>query len=275
MAQRFRALVAYDGAAFHGWQIQSAAHTVEGELTRALAQVHGRLGSTLPLKVQGASRTDAGVHAEGQVAHFDYHGDMDARRLARAINAVSDPAVRVLHLEPAPSDFHARHDARGKQYRYRLWAHSESHPLRRHQAMHVRHALDLDAMRAGAPQLLGTHDFTSLRASGCAAASPVVTLTRLEIQGTPPALELVVEGTAFLKYMVRNLVGTLLEVGRGRLDADAIPALLRAKDREQAGETAPPHGLRLMWVRYPEHPWRSGEAVLPGPGAVVERLTDQ
>ena len=208
-------------------------------------------------KVQGASRTDAGVHAEGQVAHFDYDGEMDAYRLRKGLNAVTDRAVRVLEVEATDPEFHARHDARGKQYRYDIWAHAVHHPLYRGTTLHVWRSLDLEAVRRAAPHFLGERDFSALRAAGCDARTPVTRLTRLELVGSTPALSVIVEGTSFLKYMVRNLVGTLIDVGVGRREPDSIPDLLAARDRHQAGQTAAPHGLRLMWVRYPRPAGRS------------------
>jgi tRNA pseudouridine38-40 synthase len=254
---RFRALVAYDGAPFHGWQIQPGVATVEGELTAALARIAGRA-----CKVQGASRTDAGVHALGQVIHFDYEGRLGPAELQKALNAIASPAVRLLHCEAAESGFHARHDARGKLYRYDLWLERVHHPLYRARSLHVPGRLNLSAMRAATAHFLGERDFSALRAAGCDAPSPVVEVHRVEVGGEPPNVAIWVEGAAFLKYMVRALVGTLLDVGRGRRPADSIPALLERGDRGQAGMTVGPEGLHLVWVRYPEHPWSQGAAAL-------------
>ncbi|MBN1946732.1 MAG: tRNA pseudouridine(38-40) synthase TruA [Bradymonadales bacterium] len=247
---RFRALVAYDGTDFFGWQIQPTVRTVEGELTTALARISQRIS-----KVQGASRTDAGVHAEGQVIHFDYQGRMTAAELLRGLNALSGPDVALLRCETAADSFHARHDARGKLYRFDLWADRIGHPLFRRTTLHVPYRLDLDAMRQAAGHLVGEHDFSCFRASTCDAPSPRLRLSRLELVGNPPLLQFLVEGTAFLKYMVRTLVGTLLEVGRGRRSPDSMVELLQTADRTQAGETVGPRGLHLVRVDYEQRLW--------------------
>lgn len=251
---RYRALVVYDGTSFHGWQTQPKTRTVEGELTTALAQISGA-----HKRVQGASRTDAGVHAEGQVAHFDYEGPMNAWQLREGLNALSGHDVRVTAVEQISDDFHARHDAHGKLYRYDLWNARVHHPLYRRVTPHIIGSLDLDKMRRAAGHFEGEHDFSSIRGAGCSAYSPVVSLHRVEITSTGPVVRTFVEGSAFLKYMVRTLMGTLIEVGRGRRDPDSIPELLLQKDRTKAGKTAQPMGLRLIHVRYPDFPWDDGE----------------
>ncbi len=250
---RFRGLVAYSGTDFHGWQIQPDVRTVEGELTDALETI-ARTRS----KVQGASRTDAGVHAEGQVMHFDYEGSMRPDQLKNGLNAVSSRDVRVMALEPCPSDFNARHSARGKLYRFDLFLGRAHHPLYRGTSWQIQGDLDISAMRAAAQHFLGTHDFTSLRAAGCSAPSPVLTLSRIDILEETPHITIMVAGNAFLKYMVRTLVGTLVRVGRGKRDPESIPALIEAKDRSQAGTTARPEGLRLVYVNYPDFLWSDG-----------------
>lgn len=251
---RYRALVAYDGSAFHGWQTQPTVRTVEGELSKALTKIAGR-----NKRVRGASRTDAGVHSEGQVAHFDYDGCMDAWRLREGLNALCGHDMRVMVLEEVDPDFHARHDAWGKLYRYDLWNDRIEHPLYRRWATHMKGPLDLDAMRRAARHLEGEHDFTSFRGAGCSALSPTVFLEKVAIRATGPLVRVYVEGSAFLKYMVRNLTGALIDVGQGRQDVDSIPDLLESRDRTKVGKTAPAKGLRLIYVRYPHHPWDDGE----------------
>jgi tRNA pseudouridine38-40 synthase len=246
---RYRARVAYDGTDYHGWQIQPNVPTVEGELTRALAQI-----SQAESKVQGASRTDAGVHAEGQSIHFDYDGPMDAAELAKGLNGVSAWDVRVIECAQTEGDFHARHHACGKLYRYDLWADPVSNPLRRRYATHVPGPIDVEAMKRAAAHFVGEHDFTALQSASCEAPSPILMMNRVEIVGTAPALSVYVDGAAFLKYMVRTMVGTLLEVGHGRREADSIPDLLASRDRSQAGRTAKAHGLHLVEVRYDRPP---------------------
>lgn len=250
---RFRGLVAYRGSAFHGWQIQPDVRTVEGELTDALETI-----TRTRSKVQGASRTDAGVHAEGQVMHFDYDGDMRPDQLRDGLNAVSSRDARVMTVEPCPSDFNARHSARGKLYRFDLYRGRAHHPLYRATSWQIQGQLDLAAMRSAARHFIGTHDFSCLRAAGCSAPSPILTLSRIDIIGDAPHITIMVAGNAFLKYMVRTLVGTLVRVGRGRRDPESIPSLIEAKDRSQAGDTARPEGLRLVYVNYPNFPWLDG-----------------
>ena len=261
---RHRLLVTYDGAPFHGWQIQRDVRTLEGELTNALSRLAGQ-----PLKLQGASRTDAGVHALGQVAHFDYDGRLGPPELLKALNALAHPAVRVWRCEPCAPDFHARHDARGKLYRFDLWVDRIHHPLHRERTLQVKQRLDLEAMQRGASHLVGHHDFTALRSASCDARSPWVTLHSIDVLGEPPLVRVEVAGAAFLKYMVRSIVGTLLEVGRGHRDPDSLPALLASRDRSLAGPTARPHGLHLVYIRYPGHPWAEGVALTAGSTGVV------
>lgn len=250
---RFRALVVYNGSPFRGWQIQPNVRSVEGELTNALQTL-----SRVRNKFQGASRTDAGVHAVGQVAHFDYDGRMSARQLLLGLNSVSDHAVQVLHVEETADDFNARFHARGKRYRYDLWIGRPHHPLYQWCTGQVKGAIDLELMERAAGHFLGEHDFSCLRASGCSAKSPILRIGRIAFVGAPPVVRVIVEGNAFLKYMVRTLVGTLVDVGRGRRPPDSIPDLIASRDRTRAGNTAPAQGLRLVHVRYPETPWADG-----------------
>lgn len=255
--KRFRILVAYDGGAFHGFQIQADVRTVEGELTDALAQLAGQ-----PTKVHGASRTDAGVHAYGQVAHFDYAGEMSAMRLREGLNAIASDDVRVIHCEEAHSKFHSRHKASGKLYRYDLWNDRVHHPLFRRNSLHIKSRLDLAAMQLAADALCGEHDFTSFRASHCSAKSPVLPIERISLVGQPPLVSVHVEGPAFLKHMVRTIVGTLIDVGRGKRSHESMSDLLAAQDRTKAGDTAEAKGLHLVYVRYVDYPWANGASTL-------------
>jgi len=220
--------------------------TVQGVLAEAFARL-----AQGPVAVHGAGRTDAGVHAAGQVASVRAWTRLAAPELLRALDAVLPADLAVRALERAPDGFHARRDARSKLYRYRLWTGATRAPLRERYALRVRPPLDLPAMREAAAALAGTHDFASFRAAGGSGRTSVRTLTRLAWQGEPGGeLVLDVEGSGFLRHMVRNLVGTLLEVGRGRRRTDAIPALLAARDRRLAGPTAPARGLTLVRVDY-------------------------
>ena len=247
MAPVYRLLLEYDGADFEGWQAQPSGHrTVQGTLETALQRVTGER-----VRVTGAGRTDAGVHAEGQVASVALSGAAEPERLQRALNGVLPADLAVRGLEAAADAFDARRDATGKLYRYSVWNAPVPAPLRRRRALWLRRPLDLPAMRRAAADLVGSHDFRSFRAAGSSVRTSVRTLRRLEVRGEAGgAVELWFEGSGFLRYMVRNLVGTLLEVGSGRRDPGGMPVLLAARDRARAGPTAPAHGLTLVEVSY-------------------------
>jgi tRNA pseudouridine38-40 synthase len=253
----FRLLVEYDGTHLEGWQIQpEPARTVQGVLVTTLARITGVVAT-----VNGAGRTDAGVHAEGQVANTAIATRLAAAELQRALNALLPPDVAVREVAVVPDAFHARRDAQSKLYVYRLWTGIARSPLRERNSLRIRAPLDLDAMRAAALGLVGTHDFSSFRGAGSAVIGSVRTLSRVEIRGERGGdVALDFEGTGFLRHMVRNLVGTLLEVGRGRRAPESIPALLAARDRDLAGATAPAHGLTLIRVRYDFPPESEGLA---------------
>ena len=258
-----RLQIAYDGTAYHGWQIQPEDRTVEGELTRALTTI---LNATAPVKVQGASRTDAGVHARGQVAHFHHHSDRKLWDFARGLNALTDEDVCVVRVEEVDDTFHARHSARGKIYRYRIWHHRFTNPFLRHRAWWVRARLDVDAMRRAAEFFVGEHDFRGFRSTGCESPTTVRTMNRVDIVASDdePTLEVIVEGQAFLQHMVRIMVGTLVDVGKGHIAPMRIGEVLQEGDRRRAGMTAPPHGLTLEKVFYPDFPWTGEEPGLGG-----------
>lgn len=242
----YRLLLEYDGTDFAGWQAQAGRRTVQGALEAAITRVTGRRAA-----VMGAGRTDAGVHAEGQVANVQLETRVVPAALARALNAVLPRDVAVVRLARAPGSFHARRDARSKFYRYMIWNGRAPSPLRARRSVWVRAALDLDAMREAAAALVGEHDFASFQASGSSVLTTRRTLTRLELRGRGAgALQLEVEGSGFLRHMVRTLAGTLLEVGRGRRAADSMAELLAARDRRRAGPTAPARGLTLVRVEY-------------------------
>ena len=246
--------IAYDGVPFHGWQFQPHAVTVEGALLDALAQLLDR--PVDGIEFQGASRTDAGVHAIGQVASLRYDADRSPWDIIRGLNGLTPETICVNHVEPVDEGFNARHDSGGKRYRYTIWNNRWPHPLRSNRSWTVAGRLDLAKMRRAAGHLVGTHDFSGFRAADCGSMTTVRQITRVELlEGPAPELELVVEGTAFLKYMVRILAGTLVDIGLGRLKPDAVLEALATGDRGKAGRTAPPQGLCLEEVFYPDHPW--------------------
>jgi tRNA pseudouridine38-40 synthase len=213
----------------------------------------------------GAGRTDAGVHAEGQVASAAFETRLDAETLCRALNAKLPGDVAVVAVAVRPDGFDARRDAIAKRYRYQIWNGARPSPLRAPRTWHVREPLDLGLLRAGTAPALGTHDFTSFRAAGSAVKTSVRTLRRVEVVGASGAdIRIAFEGDSFLRHMVRNLVGTLVEVGLGRRPPGWVGEVLAARDRSLAGRTAPSHGLVLEWVRYPgdaESPAKSAPGV--------------
>lgn len=236
----------YDGAPFSGWQVQLNAPSVQAKVEDALATLHS--GERVP--VRAAGRTDAGVHARGQVISIVPARVLSANAYERGMNTLLPPAIAVRAVERAPDDFDARRWARGKRYIYRVLASRFRSPLRDAYAWQVFLRLDVEAIRAGARSLLGTHDFSTFRGAGCAAKTTVRTLHRLDVDVQGDEFVFTVEGTAFLKHMVRNLVGTLVEVGHGRRAPGSIASILAARDRTQAGVTAPARGLCLDEVFY-------------------------
>ena len=239
--------LAYEGTAYVGWQRQaaSAGVSVQGLIEEAHAQFAGHAS------VAGASRTDAGVHALGQAASVVSHAPQPVDVIRRAMNASLPDDVRVLEVREMPRGFHARYHARRKAYRYCIDTDAVQLPFARRYAWHLPYSYDLDAMRDAAARFTGTHDFASLQASGSDVRGTVRTLTRVDvIAGDGGRILIEVEGDGFLRYMVRSLVGTLVDVGHGRRPAHAIDAMLASRDRAQAGRTAPAHGLCLVKVEF-------------------------
>lgn len=244
----------YDGTRYVGWQVQPNGPSVQAEVERALEELH-----KAPRRVTAAGRTDAGVHALGQVVSFFEREPLPLKAYLQGMNALlpEDVAVRSATLEP--EGFDARRSASGKRYRYRIENGPTRAPLSRRQAWQVFRPLDVGAMRQAAAGLVGRHDFASFQASDCACAHAVRSLTRCDVEGEGGGrVDLVVEATAFVKHMVRNLTGTLVEVGLGKRAPDSMAGLLFARDRKLAGPTAPPQGLRLEEVFY--GPRRAGAA---------------
>jgi len=243
----FRLSLEYDGRDFAGWQIQpDGQRTVQGTLHEAFRRVTRR-----EVRVISAGRTDAGVHAEGQVASVVVETELAPDRLRRALNGVLPADLAVWECALAPERFHARYQARSKLYRYRIWNGESRSPLRATRAYHVPSALDVEAMRRAAALLLGTHDFAAFQTAGSAVRSTVRSLERLGVEGEPRGeIDLLVEGDGFLRHMVRILAGTLIEVGLGRRDAAGLRAVLAARERARAGRTAPAQALTLVRVSY-------------------------
>lgn len=243
--QNHRILIAYNGARFHGWQVQPGDETIQGLLEARLAELYGTR-----IILHGSGRTDAGVHAEGQVAHFFAPPRIPPDRLPLALNARLPQDVRVLAARSAPPGFHARKSATGKRYRYQVVNARILSPFQAPFCHHERRPLDISAMTRAAGFLAGTHDFTSFCAHVEGEEDRVRTIRSFRLIRRGSLIVLRVEANGFLHHMVRNLAGTLLEVGLSQRQAEDIPRLLAAKDRKQAGPTAPPQGLFLERVFY-------------------------
>ncbi len=249
---RYALRVEYDGAGFVGWQRQNNGPSVQEALERAASRLSG---GDMP-EVVGAGRTDAGVHAEAQVAHLDLARDIDPLRLREALNFhLGSARISVLAAARVPETFHARFSAVGRAYRYTILARRARPALAAGRVWHVPHALDAAAMAEAAQLLIGRHDFTSFRAAACQAASPVKTLERLEVRREGELIHILAEARSFLHHQVRTMVGTLKLVGDGRWPVARVGEVLAARDRSAAGPTAPAEGLTLTAIRYPSDPF--------------------
>jgi tRNA pseudouridine38-40 synthase len=247
----YKLTLQYDGTEFAGWQMQAAGRTVQSELTRVLSLLDGRA-----VVVHGAGRTDAGVHAEAQVASVKLEREFAPERLRAAINGNLAPDARVSAVEVVPDDFHARFSARGKTYRYRVFNAPFCSPFLARYCLHEARALDVAKMRACAAMFVGAHDWTAFSAAQADVRTRVRNVTRLEVSerwsatGRGRVVEFTVSADGFLRYMVRSIVGTLLEAGRGERDAASIEAAIESGTRAEAGATAPAKGLTLVEVLY-------------------------
>ncbi len=254
----FKLTLAYDGTDYVGWQRQASGTSIQGCLEAALADIAG-----VAVPVVGAGRTDAGVHALGQVAGVRLGVRIGPEALARAVNAKLPPDIRVVGTAEAADTFHARFDAVAKSYRYRLLHGPVMSPFLRRYAWHVREPLDAGAMAEAGRTLVGEHDFAAFQAAGSGVRTTVRTVFELTVRPVPPPAAagaeaggtgmtvVEVRGSGFLRHMVRTIVGTLAEVGRGRRDPEDVGRVLRSGDRGAAGPTAPARGLFLTGVEYP------------------------
>ncbi len=261
--RRLKIVLAYDGSDLVGWQRQRAGRSVQGQLEDALAAIEGR-----PVTVAGAGRTDAGVHALGQVASCRIDHPMPVATLARALNAMLPGDIRVQRVDEAPESFHARCSARSKTYRYLLLNADFVSPFERRYVWHLRHAIDVPAMTEAAQLLVGEHDFAALQGAGSAVKTTVRTMAAVTIRESAPVetvglflspadrpdggrlIVFEMTGNGFLRHMVRNAVGSLVDIGAGRREPRWLAGVLASRDRTRAGATAPASGLSLVSVEY-------------------------
>ena len=243
---RYKLTLEYHGGLYSGWQFQEGQPTVQGVLETAIVQLCGE-----QCRLQVAGRTDAGVHALAQVAHFDSPKEYDTERVKGALNYyMREDAVAVLHAEQVTEDFHARFSATGRGYLYRILNRTAPPAVERGRVWHVPEKLDIALMQAGANYLIGTHDFTSFRASECQSKSPIKTLDEISITPAGEEIHLRFAARSFLHHQVRNITGSLKKVGQGRWNPQKIQEVQAAKDRTAAAETAPAEGLYLTEVIY-------------------------
>lgn len=254
---RYKAVLEYDGTAFHGWQKQKNAVGIQNLLEEKLAVLFRE-----KLRVEGASRTDAGVHARGQVIAFSPAADKDPSLILRGLNGLLPQSIRAREVSEVPEIFDPRRDAASKEYRYTWWAHPAHSPFWRRFSWHAREGLDDKAMAEAAQAILGEHDFSAFRAAGCTAKSPVRRILESGIRRKGERVQFVVKGHAFLYQMVRILAGTLYDIGQGRRPPSEMARVLAGKDRKIAGKTAPAEGLCLWEIAYGE---------IPRPGRVLRQ----
>src|SRR5436190_306995 len=243
--QNFKLIIQYDGTNYHGWQIQANGRTVQGELTRVLSLLEHR-----KVTVYGAGRTDAGVHAEGQVANVFLDRGFETRELRDAINANLDRDIRIIDVQTAPEKFNSRNSATQKTYKYRIWTGDVVSPFVYRFVHHYRGQLDVDAMKLAAAPLIGTHDFSAFTVADSDVEDHVRTLIRVEILREPDEISFVVIGDGFLRYMVRTIAGTLIDVGRSKRTVESVKEALDSRNRSNAGSSAPANGLTLIKVDY-------------------------
>ncbi len=258
---KYKLTIAYDGTLFSGWQVQPDTTTIQDLLQDKLKIILRE-----PVSITGAGRTDAGVHALGQVAHFKTSTPLDLWVFRASMNGLLPKEIRILEVEKVPLDFHARYSATKKIYHYHLNLHPVQDPFQRLYSWNITNLLNLDNLNKAIQHLLGTHDFTSFAnesSKGAASKNPVRTIDRIDIIPERTGIRLEFEGKSFLYKMVRNLTGILVEVAKGKRSPSEVAQILEAKDRRQAGRAAPAKGLFLIKVDYPPNPLKSESESLP------------
>lgn len=245
---RYKAVIAYDGTNFNGFQKQPNGRTVQEEVEKTLKKINNGQEIT----IFGSGRTDAGVHALGQVIHFDYHDKRPLERLRFALDTQTPEDVAVRSVEEAAEDFHARYHVVEKTYHFKVQIAKPRSPFLRHYAAYYPYPLDLQKIQRALPDLLGTHDFTSFCATGSSVEDKVRTIYQAEmlVDAEKTELTFIFRGDGFLYKMIRILVGTLLKIGNGKIAEDSLPSIIAQKDRNEAGPTAHPEGLYLAEVKY-------------------------
>ncbi|WP_026477621.1 tRNA pseudouridine(38-40) synthase TruA [Alkaliphilus transvaalensis] len=238
--------IEYDGTNFNGWQIQPNGRTVQEEIMKVLAKLTGNR-----VEVNGSGRTDAKVHARGQVANFRIESNIPTQRISLAMNSLLPFDISIKEAHEMPEDFHARYSAIGKRYAYQIYRGRHRSPLVRNYAYHLNYDLDMDIIRWGTNRLIGTHDFKGFMASGSSVENTVRSIYSIDINEVNDSLWFTFEGNGFLYNMVRILVGTLVDLGASKKQKDDLLKALETGDRKYAGHTAPPQGLYLDNVIYP------------------------
>jgi tRNA pseudouridine38-40 synthase len=244
-SRNIKLTLAYDGTRYHGFQRQQNALAIQEIVETRLAFLFGH-----PLKIAGAGRTDTGVHAYGQVISFTTTGSIPVGNIPRAARGLLPDDIVVLQAEEVDAGFHARFSAQSKIYEYRIHQSPVADPFLRNYSWHIGQTLDSEQMHIAVQAIVGTHDFSAFRASGSAPVNPVRTILAASCTQSGTQIQFSFWGTGFLYHMVRNLVGTLVNVGRGKLTVEQFSAVLQSCDRHQAGATAPPQGLYLKEVHY-------------------------
>ncbi len=246
MSKNFMITIEYDGSAFHGWQRQAERRTIQGQIEKALETMTGTA-----VHLTGSGRTDAGVHAYGQVANFHCKTRLGPEIFHKGLNSLLPEDIIITSCRQVHENFHARFDVKSKTYHYKILNRPMPVAIGRQYAWHIRKELNLDAMRQAARHLLGTHDFKAFEGSGSPRADTVRSIMNSDlVEENDGYVVFEIEGDGFLKFMVRNIVGTLVDVGLSRISPDDVHGILASKNRNLAGVTAPAHGLFLVSVKY-------------------------
>ena len=246
MTKNFKITIEYDGTSYHGWQRQKNDRTVQEEIEKAIFTISGQ-----EVSLTGSGRTDAGVHAYAQVANFKCETHLGPRDLLGGLNSLTNEDIVITSCEEVEASFHARYDVKSKVYVYKILNRPNPAAIFRRYAWHVRKKLDLEAMRAAISPLIGSHDFKAFEGTGSPRAHTTRSVFKARlIEGDDGYLAFEIEADGFLRFMVRNIVGTLVDVGLGKISPADFKGILESKDRDQAGATAPAHGLFLKNINY-------------------------